>query len=188
MPINDEVSGLDRTNFTREYKDDVFMIWYRAGKPSSNVFYGLVPPDINGRKPARNMLKIWATEFQARAEPLDEAVKDRMSDLLVKEKVEMFNRHAEVAVELQERALEYLRKVDDKDLGSNSAVRMLVEGIRIERISRGVPQILEKMSQMSDDDLLREAEKLLLRSPITEIEPLEGTSYEPEDEEQLSDL
>jgi len=181
--MTDEISGLDRASFTKEYKDDIFMIWYRAGKPSSTIFYGLIPPDVNGRKPARNMLKVWANDFQLRAEPLDDAVKDRMSDLLVKEKVEMFNRHAKVAVELQGRALEYLRTVDDKDLGSSSAVRMLVEGIRIERISRGVPQMLEKMAQMTDDDLLREAEKLLLRSPITEIEPLEGTSYELEDEE-----
>ena len=64
---------------------------------------------------------------------------------------------------------------------------MLVEAVRIERISRGVPQVLEKMATMSDDDLLREAEKLLTRSPITEIEPLDKTNYEQE-ENGLPDL
>ena len=187
MPLTDEITELDRSRFTKEYQEDVFMVWYRAGKVSAHALLGIIPVDIDGRKPTRTALKRWIQDFQIRAEPLDDIVKAEMSNLLVKEKIEMLNRHAKVAVELQEKALDYLRNVKDVDLGSSSAVRLLVEGIRIERISRGVPQMLEKMAQMSDDDLLREAEKLLLRSPITEIEPLDNTNYEQEDNE-LSDL
>jgi hypothetical protein len=182
MPITDELAGHNRTDYTKEYKDDVFMIWYRGGKPSAYALLGMIPLDFHGKKPARTVLSGWLQDFQIRAEPLDEAVKAEMGNRLILEKIEMFNRHAKVAVEMQDKALVYLRG-EKSDINSAAAVRMLVEGIRIERISRGVPQIIEKMAQMTDEDLLREAEKLLLRSPITEIEPLEGTSYESEDEE-----
>lgn len=184
MPVQDLLTDkLDRSQFDHDYKDEVFMLWYRSGKINSTRLHQLLPLDRYGRKPARPMLMNWMKDFEKRAEPLDQAVKAELSNRMVQEKVEMLNRHADIAVELQEKALDYLRNTET-DIGSASAVRMLVEAIRIERISRGVPQVLEKMATMSDEDLLKEAEKLLLKSPITEIEPI--VDYEPE--EQLPDL
>ena len=188
MPAHDLIiDKIERVNLNKDYKDQAFMTWYRAGQIGALRLFSILPLDNNGRKPTKDALQIWIREFQDRAKDLDEAVKSELNDRMIQEKVEMLNRHSEIAVELQDRALNYLRTVNDDDLGSSAAVRMLVEAIRIERISRGVPQVLEKMANMSDDDLLREAEKLLTRSPITEIEPLDKTNYEQE-ENGLPDL
>ncbi len=191
MPLTDVLTdGYSRSpHYSEEYEEKAFIIWYRANKPNALRLYNMLPPDETGRKISRERLRGWIQKFRERAVLLDDAVKNELSDRMVKEKIEMLNRHAEIAVELQDRALDYLRKVEDNDLGASSAVRMLVEAIRIERISRGVPQVLEKMATMSDDDLLKEAEKLLLRSPITEIAPIEGAEdYDDEETDELSDL
>ena len=67
---------------------------------------------------------------------------------------------------MQNLSLEYLEAHAD-DLTSAGAVRLLVEGIRIERESKGVPEALEKMSKMSDADLLEEVKKLATSSSVT---------------------
>lgn len=190
MSIHDHIlDDIDKASFTREYKESVFMLWYRSGKINSNMLYGLLPLSPDGRKPSKSTLKIWINDFKPRAEELDEVVKDELDGRLVQEKIEMLNRHAEIALEIQRKALDYLRNEEKSDLNSASAVRLLVEGIRIEKESRGIPKLLSKMASMTDDDLMKEAEKLLSRSPITEIKALDDgiVDYEHEDEE-LSDL
>lgn len=177
--------GIEKTSFSEEYKNELFMIWYRAGKPNVYTLLNIIPENADGRKPARLTLRDWITVFYQKAEILDQAVRDEMNNRMILEKIEMLNRHAEVAVEMQKKSLDYLRS-DKSDLNSAAAVRMLVDGIRIEKESRGIPKILSKMAGMTDDDLLKEAEKLLLRSPITEIETIDNTNYEETDE--LPDL
>lgn len=189
MPIYENfIEGINKSSFTDEYKNSVFMLWYRAGRINPTALGGIIPPSPEGKKPTRITLGHWLDEFRPRADELDEVVKDELDGRLVKEKIEMLNRHADIALEIQEKALEYLRS-DDSDLNAASAVRMLIEGVRIEKESRGIPKILSKMASMSDDDLLKKAEALLLRSPITEMEVIEGTSYDKDnDEDELPDL
>jgi len=49
-------------------------------------------------------------------------------------------------------------------LSANAAVRLLVEGVRIERDSVGLPQALEKMIDADDEDLLERVQKLTKES------------------------
>ena len=187
MPIEDRFTVKDRSNFDQNYKDIVFTVWYRAAKPNPMTLYGMIPENEDGRKPSRVFLGEWINkDFLARAVPIDEAVVQEMNNRLMQQKIEMLERHAQVATEMQDLALTYLREHKD-DLTPISAVRLLVESVKIEKGSRGIPQVLEKMMQMSDEDLLRETTNLLLKSPITEIEPIVDVPYEPEDE-QLPDL
>ena len=181
MPIADNILDPGRNFFPTEYKDDIFMIWYRAGKPSAYTLHNIIPKTVDDKKPTRITLQDWITVFYQKAEILDQAVRDEMNNRMILEKIEMLNRHAEVGVEMQKKSLDYLRS-EKSDLNSAAAVRMLVDGIRIEKESRGIPRILSKMAGMADDDLLKEAEKLLLRSPITEIETIDNTNYEQTDE------
>lgn len=102
---------------------------------------------------------------------LDEEVSRQLSERLIAEKVQMLNAHAAVASEMQNMALTYLRGNPEK-LNSNTALRLLVEGVRIERESRGIPRTLEKMSEKSDEDLLAQIEDMLVRAPAS-MEPLE---------------
>jgi len=186
MPIDEFLTTKDRSTFSEDYKTEVFMIWYRNSRPNPVYLYGMISENENGKKPSRAHLSNWIREdFEERAIPIDDAVRDEMNSRLMQEKIEMLERHAQVGLEMQGIALDYIRGHKD-ELTPISAVRLLVEGVKVEKGSRGIPDVLRKMMEMSDQDLLKETEKLLLRSPITEITPLDK-SDEPEDE-QLPDL
>ncbi len=188
MPVDDLLNRKDRSTFSEDYKTEVFMIWYKNSRPNSMFLHGMIPESEEGKKPSRNHLNLWIRDdFEVRAIPIDDAVREEMNSRLTQEKIEMLERHAKMGFEMQNIALEYLR-ANKKDLTPISAVRLLVEAVKIESGSRGIPDVLRKMMSMSDTDLLKETEKLLLRSPITEITPLDNTNYEPEDEQQLPDL
>jgi len=188
MPIDDILIETSRVVFSEDYKNSVFLTWYKNAKPNATYLMGMISESNDGRKPSRTLLWRWIREdFEERAIPIDDAVREEMNSRLTQEKIEMLERHAKTGLEMQNMALNYIREHKD-ELTPISAVRLLVEGVKIERGSRGIPQVLEKMMLLSDDDLLKETEKLLLRAPITEITPLDNTNYEQEDAEQLPDL
>ena len=47
------------------------------------------------------------------------------------------------------------------ELTASASVRLLVEGLRIERESVGIPEMFEKMQDKSDQELLEEVQKLI---------------------------
>jgi hypothetical protein len=51
-----------------------------------------------------------------------------------------------------------------EDLKVPNAVKLLIEGVRIERDSRGIPQALEKMMDKSDEELLKEIQMIISKS------------------------
>jgi len=60
-------------------------------------------------------------------------------------------------------------------LSAPAAVRLLVEGIRIERESRGIPAALDKMQNMSDEQLLDEIKELMTSSSVS-LEEIDANS------------
>lgn len=163
------------TQFTAIYVDAVFSIWYNASKPNPRRLVNMTPDPIKYglamSRPSETALKKWIdTIFIDRAAVLDEEVAKQLADRLISEKVAMLDAHAVVAAEMQEMALTFLRKNRNK-LNSNSAVRLLVEGVRIERESRGIPRTLEKLADRSDEELLAQIEDMLLRSTV-DVQPI----------------
>lgn len=161
--------------FSTTYIDAVFTIWYSAGKPNVRRLVKMLPdPSEFGLSvgyPSEPTLKIWHDKFfSEKAVVLDEQVSKQLAGRLIAEKVAMLDAHAAVAAEMQRMALDYLRDNKDK-LSPNAAVRMLVEGVRIERESKGIPRTLEKLADKSDEDLLSQIEDLLLRSPV-DLQPI----------------
>lgn len=152
--------------FSNEYKDEVFIIWYNSGKPPIPALVDLIPPDpVRGEKPEPNTVRIWVKEiFVPRAELLDEQVFKELESRLVKEKIDMLTRHAETGYKMQDMAFKYLEE-NVEDLTISTSIRLLVEGIRIEKESRGLPQAMNKMISMSDEELLGEVEKLISEAP-----------------------
>jgi hypothetical protein len=144
--------------FPPEYKTQLFMQWYNLGKPNVNVFIRQVDEcEVTGTK--------WIHEdFVEMAKTLDDQVIRTMNEKLVQEKVAMLSRHARVGEEMQNLALEYLRT---KDLDSSaSAIRLWMEGTKLERDSRGIPEMIKKMMSLSDDDLLKEISNMVTNSPL----------------------
>lgn len=159
--------------YTEAYKLQVFQIWYARGKPTAKHLMGLMEADpIRGDKPSYETLNGWIfQEFAPHAEQLDAEVVHRMEALAVEEKVAMLRKHTEIAIEMQEMALKYLRE-HQNDLKVPNAVRLLVAGIEGERASRGIPQALEKMIDLSDEQLVKQLTDLVVSGSV-EIEPIE---------------
>lgn len=153
-------------HFSDEYKLNVCVVWYNSGKPNVTYLHQRIPEDSFGRKPTRATLDTWIKEnFLDWAKDWDDRVRETLSDSMVAEKIKMMERHIEIGTEMQEMALEYLR-TSEESLNSNSAVRLLIEGLRIERQSRGIPEALAKMQEMSDESLMKKIEDLVADAPI----------------------
>jgi len=142
-------------NFTADYKEDCFYQWYSLGKPSMQVFSAKANPDIDGFVPSKASFDSWSKEWRERARILDEQVMRELETRMVAEKVEMLRRHADVGKDMQDIAIEYLDKEENiKKVTPSVALRLLVEGIKIERASRGMPDVLEEAINKSDEELM----------------------------------
>ena len=152
--------------FPKNYKNDVFMLWFEGGKPDATGLKEMIQPVIGTTiVPDIRELHKWISEdFKLRAMDLDRQISVAMTEQVVIGKVEMLKRHIKVAKTMQDTAIEYLEEHKD-DLGPATAVRLLVEGIRIERESAGIPEALEKMTQMSDDELIKQIDDIIKKSP-----------------------
>lgn len=166
-PVGDlRISGTLR--FTEDYKTKCFQLWYNAGKLTAADLYEIIPiPETNfGKKPSVQSLTQWIhNDFVNRSVELDKGVQETMNKALVAAKVEMLQRHITTARRMEDIAMEYLEGHKD-DLTTAAAVRLLVEGVRIERESTGIPGMLDKMSKKSDEELLEMVKQLVQESPV----------------------
>lgn len=153
--------------FSPNYKNDIFLIWYQHGKPGSHKLSKLIPGDEFGDFPTISGLNKWIQEeYVERGHELDGQVNAQIAAKAIAIKIEMLERHANMGEEIQTMAISWLKEHTD-ELTMNSAVRLLVEGVRIERESRGLPEALEGLANTSDDDLLKQIEKIVIDSPVT---------------------
>jgi hypothetical protein len=90
-----------------------------------------------------------------------------MDNALVRAKVEMLERHVKIAKEGQEIALEYLRNAE---LTPAAAVRLLMDMMNVEKGSMGIPEAIEKVVGMSDEDLVQELYKAFEEAPLERLE------------------
>jgi len=170
-----------KKDFNETYKLEVRNIWFRSGKKSAGSILGMISPDPEARrKPSLETMKKWiAEEFRPFADDLDQQVNDELAARMIREKVEMLDRHAETGKEMQNIALTWLRNHED-DINAIAAARILISGIDIERASKGIPKALEKMMQMKDEDIVKRIQDIISRSP-TFVEP----NIEPEVAEEI---
>ena len=161
MPIGEVIV---RKEFSDTYKNDLFLIWYNGKQPAAKRLQEMIPEDWNGA-PVVDTVRIWIKDiFRPRAEALDKRLAQELEGRLIQEKVEMLYRHAELGRKIQRKALDCLDQIDPGDLSSNAAVRLLVEGVRIERDSVGLPQALEKILNASDEEMLNRVQELTKES------------------------
>lgn len=148
--------------YNENYKTGCFITWYNGGKPSISKLYAMLEPTEEGNIPSKVQLNNWLKGWREQAEFLDQQVKKELEAKLIAEKAEMLSRHAKVGRKMQGLALEYLSKDDVVDkLSPNSAIRMVVEGWKIERSSVGMPDVLEDVMTKTDDELLEDISKLI---------------------------
>lgn len=151
--------------FSDDYKNTVFMIWWKHSKPTVLKLKNLIPTDPEtGITPSEPTLRLWIKDyFIPKSAEMDQEFYDQVQEISIQEKVEMLQRHSATAVTMQELAKNWIIEHGDQ-LTMSSAIRLLIEGVRIERDSKGIPDALQKMSELSDDELLDEVKQILSES------------------------
>lgn len=156
-------------SFPDDFIQECFILWYNNGKPTANRLLEIVG-ECNGQKPKISTLKTWIAEvFRPRALILDEEAARAIESSMIAGKVEMFSRHIEVARKMQDSALEYLEEHGPES--ARNAISMLKLGLETERSSVSIPDMISKISDMTEDKILEEIQQLALEGEIIDIEP-----------------
>lgn len=164
--------------YTDEWIETAFLKWYSSGKPGAeSLILQLEPPFGEIMPKVSSMSRIIRDQFIPRALELDTEVASRIETELIQEKVEMFRRHTEIAVELQDKALKFLRDEGIKD--SNTALKALLSAVELEKASRGIDRVLESVGTRTDEQLMDELRKLISNASSVEFLP-EETPDAPE--------
>ena len=74
----------------------------------------------------------------------------------------MLQRHAEVGKHMQDVAIKFIDSKADS-LTGNAAVRLLVEAVKMERESRGLPTLITQTLNSTDEELMEQIDKLMNR-------------------------
>ena len=159
------------------YKNEMFLFWARNHTPGARRLLEMLPDDFSRLEPPSELtLRGWIKgDFKERKAGLDKDMKDAMESQLIQEKVDMLYRHGRIGRHMQDKAMERLDEIKPEDLPAHAAVRLLVEGVRIERESVGLPQALEKLLSSSDEEILDRIQDIMEESPV-EILSLDDTT------------
>jgi|SRR3990167_4534940 len=169
------------TRYSDTYIEQVFLFWYKHGRPTAPRLLDLIPQDDLGRRPSQQVLDDWPLKYHwhERADILDLEVEHRITTQAIEEKVEMLTRHADAGQVLVDKALEFVHTHEITKM--SDAIRMLVTGVEIEQASRGLPQALMKISAMSDESLSQMVNKLLAKVNPAEAGKFIGPGKETEE-------
>jgi len=155
--------------FSESYRDDLFLFWIQCGQPDYRQLHlrDGFPLDEWQRKPAVSTLENWAREdrWADRSKIIQQEVYRQITTQVVKEKVEMSRRHAEIGRQMQAKALAYF---EEHTLTSDhAAARLLEKGIEVERQSVGIADIIEEATRLSDDKIISQITALMAKGQVT---------------------
>lgn len=169
--LNSYFSQTGRSKWSPERREEFFYLWYNNGRPKYQKFIEMFQEKFPKEEvPSEYTVGNWLAEYRARAFAMDAKVHQEVEAAVIAEKIEMLKRHAVTGVKMEDIALEYIN-AHRGDMSMPAAIRLLVEGVRIERESRGIPEALEKMLKMTDEQLLAEVKQIISSSPVS----VEGT-------------
>lgn len=162
--------------YTDEYVEQCFQIWYSLQRPNLEKLYESIPLDANGRKPTKQHLITLRNEYgwNERADALSAMAIQKAETLLIDKQADMFKRQAEDAFEIATMAKDHL--IANGFDTASSAVNALKWATEEERTVRGAAEFLIKVSKMSQSDLEARATKLLRRqneavdADVTEVD------------------
>lgn len=170
--------------YTEAYQKLCKTTWYKMGRVDNPAkLLPELPEDEYGRKPNIVSLKMWREEqgWDVWADELDVRVEMEMDDFLVAQRIKMLKEHASRAREMSVKGMDYLRETGFDS--SSSAVNAIVQGAKMEKVSRGISERIEKLLTLGDDDLTKEAMKLLGQAKESgEILDIETEDIEDDEE------
>ena len=154
-----------RRVWSLDYQRKCFDAWYLNGRPNlPSRIIEIIPAGDDGKKPSIKLIGNWLNSgsWDMLADELDAKVSDRMNRSLVTEKVNMLRKHQEQAARIQIKALEYLM-TEGFDT-SASAVQAIFRGMEEERKTAGFSDLLEKLENMSNNQVRDEIISMIQRA------------------------
>jgi len=106
--------------------------------------------------PSRSTLDAWSANFhwQDRLRDLEREAANRDREEQVRALHDMNERHVKEGLALQQKGVERLKTLDEDEMSASDAIRSVIEGVKLERLSRGAPT--ERVAQEGTvDDRLR---------------------------------
>ena len=160
--------------WSEEYKFKIFNLWYTSGKPGPAMFVKMVdePDPKNNQIPNQYILQNWIyRDFVEMAAPIDDDVSESLQKMMVADKLKVLEYQAGMARELYDMGMNFLR---EKGLGnSRTALTAVVQGMQIERETKGAPQIMGQIEKLNDQELLNVFMELAEESEVMKLEPNE---------------
>lgn len=141
--------------YTDDYKESCFWTWYRGGKPAMTTLAAMAEPTAEGERPSTISLNKWAKDgqWESRAQVMDLQVRSQIERMAVREKVEMYQRQAEVGKDLIEKAMAYMEDEEWDFRTPANALAAIKYGSELERKTRGVSDAIAKLSELDSDKL-----------------------------------
>jgi hypothetical protein len=136
---------------------EAFLAWYEEGRHYSQTKAKLKVSDPT--------LTRWIAEFNwhERADKLDEKAQAKIDAKLINERVKrlakMNENHFQIGNGLLKRSSEYLQNNEFKN--ANEAIAGAKAAVEIQRKAEGLPDWLLEITEMNEDELQRERDKLL---------------------------
>lgn len=184
MPIDSESLTLgNRHNiYSLAQIEEIFFIWYKANRCTIQQLQTLCSESGINPVPSIHNLYRWKDHHKwlDKADVLDQQVMKQIETKAIEEKVEMYRRHSEMAKSLQDMAFAYFQEngIDNAKV----ALTAVIKGAELERISRGIPDALQKVAKLQDEELSSIVTKLLgkVSLPDKAIEELKEDESEEE--------
>jgi hypothetical protein len=176
------------TAFTPAYEQKCFAVWFELGRMGYAKIIDKLPEDEYGRKPSRNVFLSWrnTNDWDGRADEIEAKAAMVVDDELLNDRIIMVKQQAARAKELQEYGMDYLR--EEGFDSAASAVSAVIKGAELERQSRGLGNLLMKMSEMDNEKLQGTVNAYLQRANAPDVidvaEIPDGEEDDNEEEEE----
>lgn len=156
------------TAFSNAYQEKCFAVWFELGRMGYTKILDKLPEDEFGRRPSRNVFLLWRTEqdWDVRADEIEAKAAIVTDNVLLNHRILMVKRQASKAKELQDLGMDFLR--EEGFDSAASAVSAVIKGAELERQSRGLDDMLEKLSKMDSAKLTETVQGLLERQNVPE--------------------
>ena len=144
-------------------KNDIIAPWERQPKEGSGAYEAFaIYRDLGGerslRKTAQKLGKNCTTitewssrwDWVERCRAWDNFVTRQAREKAIKDRKEMMTRQTNIALLMQQKAVQALEKLDPEHMDRNDIIRFVAEGTKLERLNRGEPtEIMEGRNEIS---------------------------------------
>ncbi len=175
---------MGQVEYTNEYIEKVFSLWYEGGRKNGNEFLYSLPPDVDGRTPSKFTIIDWTKTrgWVERADGLDAEISRAADNVIIDKRKKMFEEQEAVADEILKLGLDFLRNTKEGGGIKNdaTAIRAIDLALTTKRSVTGAAEAYVKISKMSDDQIEAELKKLLGKPKTDEDNIIEGTAFDTE--------